>query len=61
MTFIRARQNHLWEAYVEKKEYQKDKTKLLKDMVAAVEFFRKKVDAEVDQDKKKMLIGIVGS
>ncbi|VDD92362.1 unnamed protein product [Enterobius vermicularis] len=55
----RARQNHLWEAYVEKKEYQKDKTKLLKDMVAAVEFFRKKVDAEVDQDKKKMLIGIV--
>lgn len=55
----RARQNHLWEEYKEKREYEKEKTKFLKDILASVEHFKGKVDDEADPDKKKMLVGTV--
>uniref|UniRef100_A0A0N5AZC4 cysteine--tRNA ligase n=1 Tax=Syphacia muris TaxID=451379 RepID=A0A0N5AZC4_9BILA len=55
----RARQNYLWEEYKKKEDYKNEKAKFLKDVLAAVEHFKIKLDGEADPDKEKMLFGIL--
>ncbi|KAH7729373.1 cysteine--tRNA ligasecytoplasmic [Aphelenchoides avenae] len=49
----RARQNYLFENYLE--AYRRDFRKIAEDVIAALEEFKVKVDNEAEPDKKKML------
>uniref|UniRef100_A0A0M3JXA8 Cysteine--tRNA ligase, cytoplasmic n=1 Tax=Anisakis simplex TaxID=6269 RepID=A0A0M3JXA8_ANISI len=50
----RARQTHLFERYLSKEVTKMSTSEVIKNVINALEMFKQKVDAETDQDKKKM-------
>uniref|UniRef100_F1L1Z1 cysteine--tRNA ligase n=1 Tax=Ascaris suum TaxID=6253 RepID=F1L1Z1_ASCSU len=50
----RARQNHLLDAYMSQEASKMDVTKVIKDVLDALEVFKERVDSETDPDKKNM-------
>nr|CDJ80309.1 Cysteinyl-tRNA synthetase domain containing protein [Haemonchus contortus] len=56
----RARQRHLFAKYLETNEEASSVEKIIKDVVDALENFRKKYESETDVDKKKMYETSIG-